>query len=415
MPTSERSEEVLERLLSRRLNEWMVKPDYECYGLSNLVSSILWCFDVPGLGYRRVPDDGLEGVLEGAEHLILLLVDGLPYAKMAERRPGRIIPLTSTFPSTTTTALTTLNTGLTPQEHAIIGFTMYLKEIGIVLSLTNLAPSAAPYTDALLKAGLEPSSILGTETIHTRLRRRGVNSIVATRRIYRESPLTSMLGAGTEIETYVSPSDLFVKTRRIIEEAKTPTFLFLYWDGLDIVEHIYGPEGEEAEAELKSLLHSLKEHLLARARGDVAKKTAFLLVSDHGHIAIQREEVLICNEHPHLLEALHIPPTGDSRAACLYPKPDMRDKIVEYVYSRLSDRFEIYDVRDLIKEGLFGYGKVNQKLLDRTGEFMLLPKKGAAVSYNYKPDEKGFQLKGGHGGLDQKEVLVPLLYRRLVE
>jgi len=394
----------------------MIKPDYEGYGLANFVSSVLKCFGYKSLKHKPVPEATLEGYLEDIDNLVLLLVDGLSYYqikgfadKYLKHLNPLIMPLTSTFPSTTTTALTTLSTGLTPVEHGIIGYTMHLKEIGVVLSLTNFAPSAAPESTTLLQAGLDPSSFLNIENIHTKVKRCGVHPILMTRRIYRESPFTAMLCSDAEIETYVSASDLFIRLRKIIEQAKDRVFIFPYWDGFDISAHIYGPESEESEAELEAFFSSLKSNMIDRLHHSVAKKTAMLVLSDHGQVTLAADEVLMVSDHPSLLNALHIPPTGDSRAACLYIKPDMREEVFRYVEKYLANLFVVYDVRTLIKEGVFGLGEAKPNLLDRTGDLILLPKRNGAVAYNYRPKSRGFELKGGHGGLHPKEVLIPLL------
>jgi len=410
------NEEIERRLLERRLNEWMIKPDYEGYGLANLVSSVLRCFGYTGLRHKPVPEAPLDEYLEGVDNLILLLVDGLSYYqikgfvnKYLKRLNPLIMPLTSTFPSTTTTALTTLNTGLTPLEHGIIGYTMHLKEIGVVLSLTNFAPSAAPESTTLLQAGLDPSSFLNVESIHTKTKRSGVRPIIMTRRLYRESPFTTMLGSEAEIETYVNASDLFIRLRKIVEQSKDRVFLFSYWDGFDISAHIYGPESEESEAELETFFSSLKSNLIDKLHNSAAKKSVMLVLSDHGQVTLAADEVLMVSDHPTLLNALHIPPTGDSRAACLYIKPDTREEIFCYVEKRLANLFVVYEVKTLIEEGVFGLGEVKPNLFDRTGDLILLPKRNGAVAYNYRPKSRGFELKGGHGGLHPREVLVPLI------
>jgi predicted AlkP superfamily pyrophosphatase or phosphodiesterase len=419
LPTSE---EIEHRLLERRLNEWMIKPDYEGYGLVNLVSNVLKHFGCTGLRHKPVPEALLDEYLDGVDNLIFLLVDGVSYyqikefvARYLKKLNPLLMPLTSTFPSTTTTALTTLNTGLTPLEHGIIGYTMHLKEIGVVLSLTNFAPSAAPESTSLLQAGLDPSSFLNVESVHMKVKRSGARPIIMTRRLYRESPFTAMLGSEAEIETYVSASDLFIRLRKTVEQSKDRLFIFPYWDGFDISAHIYSPESEEAEAELEAFFLSLKSNLLDKINRSTAKKTAILVLSDHGQVTLAADEVLMVSDHPTLLNALHIPPTGDSRAACLYIKPDMRDEVFRYVEQRLANLFVVYDVRTLVKEGVFGLGEAKPNLFDRTGDLILLPKRNGAVAYNYKPKARGFELKGGHGGLHPREVLVPLLCLNLAK
>jgi len=410
------SEEIERRLVERRLNEWMVKPDYDEYGLSNLVSNVLKCFGHKGFTHSPVPEERLDDCLEGVENLILMLVDSLSYYQIKkaafEYLKGfnpLIIPLTSTFPSTTTTALTTLNTGLTPQEHAVIGYTMYLKEIGIVLSLTNFAPSAAPESNDLLQAGLDPASFLNLETVHTKVKRGGVTPIIMTRRLYRESPFTTMFSTDAKIETYIGASDLFIRLRKIVQQAENPLFIFSYWDGFDISAHIYGPQSEESEAELEAFFSSLKQNLIDKIQSKPVKNTALLILSDHGQVSLSADEVLMVSEHPTLMNSLHIPPTGDSRAACLYLKPDKKDEVLDYVEKHLAKMFIAYDARDLLDEGIFGRGEVNPNLFDRTGDLIMLPKSSGAVAYNYRPRYRGFDLKGAHGGLHPREMLTPLI------
>ena len=410
------NEEIERKLVERRLNEWMVRPDYNGYGLSNLVSNVLKCFGYKGISHRPVPDERLDDCLEDVENLILLLVDGLSYYQ-TEKAVDKylkgfnplVIPLTSTFPSTTTTALTTLNTGLTPQEHAVIGYTMYLKEIGVVLSLTNFAPSAAPESNSLVQAGLDPASFLKLETIQMKVKRSGVTPIIMTGRLYRESPFTTMFSSDAEIETYVGTSDLSIRLRKMVQQSKNPMFIFSYWDGFDISAHIYGPQSEEPEAELEAFFSSLKQNLIDKMQNKPAKKTALLILSDHGQVALSADEVLMVSEHPALMNALHIPPTGDSRAACLYLKPNKKDELLDYIEKHLAKMFVAYDTRTLLKEGIFGLGEVNPNLLDRTGDLMLLPKSSGAVAYSYRPRQRGFELKGAHGGLHPREMLAPLV------
>ncbi|MFN3621979.1 MAG: alkaline phosphatase family protein, partial [Nitrososphaerales archaeon] len=192
-----------------------------------------------------------------------------------------------------------------------------------------------------------------------------------------------------------------------------PTFFFPYWDGFDIAAHVYGPESEEAGSELKNFFASMKTNLIDKIKSNVAKKTALLITGDHGQVSLSPQEVLTVEKHPNLLNALHIPPTGDSRAACLYPKPMMKEKIIEYLEANFSQTFSIYETEDLLREGVFGLGEVKQNLLDRTGDLILLPKRNGAVAYSYKPKYRKFDLRGGHGGLTPEELIIPLICKKL--
>ena len=84
--------------------------------------------------------------LEGINKVVLLVIDGFGFKQfinhLKENRflttltnQGEVYPLTSIFPSQTKNALTTLNTGLTPQEHGLFEYFIYLKDIGVVNAL----------------------------------------------------------------------------------------------------------------------------------------------------------------------------------------------------------------------------------------------------------------------------------------
>ncbi|MBI4257877.1 MAG: alkaline phosphatase family protein, partial [Thaumarchaeota archaeon] len=112
-----------------------VTPFYDGLSLANIPISILNHFGANIRGRKPVRDGLVTDVFEGTETVVLMLLDGLGYNLLlsdAERRKspfmhladsGTLFPITCTFPSTTSTALTTVNSALTPQEHGVIGYT----------------------------------------------------------------------------------------------------------------------------------------------------------------------------------------------------------------------------------------------------------------------------------------------------
>jgi hypothetical protein len=113
-----------------------MQPDYAGAGLVNLVASV-----VQGRGgpRRHAPLALLPPrELEPARNVVLLIVDGLgdnylmrhgSGGELARRRRGAI---TSVFPSTTASAITTSYTGRTPLEHGLTGWFTYFGEAGYV-------------------------------------------------------------------------------------------------------------------------------------------------------------------------------------------------------------------------------------------------------------------------------------------
>src|SRR5262247_1476297 len=116
--------------------ETRVLPAYDTGSLVNLVASLV---EARG-GQRRHPRLALlePRELEPARNVVLVILDGLgdnylmrqgKGGELARRRRGA---LTSVFPSTTASAITTSYTGCSPLEHGITGWFTYFGEAGYV-------------------------------------------------------------------------------------------------------------------------------------------------------------------------------------------------------------------------------------------------------------------------------------------
>src|SRR3954470_12714379 len=102
-------------------NHDRVLPDYTGAGLINLIAS---CATSRG---GRVAHPCLEALpaaqLAGARNVVLVVIDGLGYHYLAGKGAGSALSghlagsMTSVFPSTTASAITTTFTGLAPAEH----------------------------------------------------------------------------------------------------------------------------------------------------------------------------------------------------------------------------------------------------------------------------------------------------------
>jgi hypothetical protein len=416
------AETVRRRILDKSWLEGFVTPDYKEYGISNLPATICKIFGVKSEHGWPLFDQSAKALYEGGRRVVVLLVDSLGYNKLLKTlnegnsvlsRPSEssvLIPLTSTFPSTTPTALTSLNSGLTPQQHAITGYSLYLKQFGLVANMVNFSPSTENRRDLLREMGLDPSQFMKTNTVFEVLGSAGFHCHVVTRWFFRQSALTSIVHRGAEIETYVDTPDLFITVRRLLE--KNPSgdqYIFAYWDSLDIASHVYGPTSEETDAEMRSFLYSLKTELIDRIAPEAAKKTLLLITSDHGGHTLREDRTIEAPDHPELLQCLQIPPTGSSRAPYLYLKAGCGKDVRRFFVENYPDGFMLLDSEEMLMRGLFGLGDVAKETKDRIGDLISLPREGYSLLYPYKPHQEEAQLKGGHGGLSEEEMLVPLL------
>src|SRR3989344_2403944 len=112
----------------KRDENGFLRPAYDGHCISNIPWTVLDHFGVRGR--QPLPKGMYNG---GKDKIILFLFDGFGYTQWKTRREpfidafaknGTISPITTVFPSTTSASLTTLSTGLTPQEHGVPEWTV---------------------------------------------------------------------------------------------------------------------------------------------------------------------------------------------------------------------------------------------------------------------------------------------------
>jgi len=420
------AEEIHKKILQKSWLNDFVTPDYDEYCISNIPATILETFGINHKNGNPFVNPELKSILDGVNRVILLIVDSMGYQQMLnaltkhnsilDRSVDKAIlfPLTSTFASTTPTALASLSTGLTPQQHAITGYSIYLKQLGLVANMVNFSPSTEQRRDSLMDSGVNPSQFLGAKTLHEIFNEEGYQSHVVTRWVFRNSALTRMLHKGANLELYVDTSDLFIKLKRLIESNPSEeSYILAYWDTLDATSHVYGPNSEEVEGTIRNLFFSLKTEFLDRVNKNSTKKTILLVTSDHGHHTFDKGKTVNILDHKQLFQDLQIPPTGSSRAAYLYPKLRRLESVKDYLSKHFGDCFHLLESKEALKQGLFGRGEISDQTLDRIGGLLALPKEGSSLYYPYRPHKSDQVLKGGHGGLMKDEMMVPLLILKL--
>src|SRR5947199_5761893 len=156
-----------------------MRPDYEGGSLVNLVASL-----VASRGGKPLHETLRNfSFAERSTNVVLLIIDGLGdnYLKRhgngSELARRRRASLTSVFPSTTASAITTSYTGRTPLEHGLTGWFTYFGEAGCV-------SAALPFTSRgdmapLAVRGVSADSIFTVPSLFGDL---PVNSIVVTYR-----------------------------------------------------------------------------------------------------------------------------------------------------------------------------------------------------------------------------------------
>lgn len=403
-----------------------VTPRYNGQCISNLPDTFLRLLHSKSeltVSYQRLYDYAGQSNIE---NVIFVLLDGfgfnsvyyakerfgLPSFERLEQR-SLVLPLTSVFPSTTSTATTSLHTGLTPQEHGIIGYTMYLSEIGAITQMLDMGPIYG--RKSLFELGFDPEKFVGRRTLHEKLGEDGVPSTLYLSKYIVGSGLSQITNRGANVVPILTCPDLFATLRKNLESqtASSANFHFAYYASPDTIAHVRGPSSVTYASEIESIFHTINRELFEKLHKNIAKRTLLLISADHGLAEIKEEDIIDLAVHSELLQMLKVPPTGDSRCLILHSRSEEEiPKIEAYFRAKLPNEFHLMKSKDALTQGLFGFGESKEQLSDRIGDLIAIPKGNKAVdNSNIQPRTE--YVPGRHGGLSPDEMIVPLIATRL--
>jgi hypothetical protein len=380
----------------------MIAPDYQGGSIVNLMASI-----VRGRGGESdYTSLGLLPPEEIAEHtnVALLVVDGLGFEYLIHRLPRGTLArnlrgaVTSVFPPTTATAITSFLTSDAPQQHAITGWHTYMRELGCVM---KVLPGNPRYGGVgYRKSGLEPEKVLGHVPLSKRIRTRSV--VVSPAYIAHSDFNMSHLGSA-ELRTFESLSEMFRQTTQAIRASREPKYLYLYWPKLDSIGHEKGMKSEYTLAHLREIELALTDFLVAAGRTD----TLLLVTADHGQIDTEEANRIDLSDHPELARCLSLPLCGEPRAAFCYIRPGRVEFFERYCREVLADKLDLVQSHELVEKSMFGTGEPSPHLDERIGDYTLLLRDNNVIR-DWLPFEKRYKQVGVHGGLSAAELEVPL-------
>jgi hypothetical protein len=408
------------RLPELPLDDEMICPYYDGLSLVNLPSSICHWLGIPAFAGAPLASPILDLYPQDVRHVILLVIDGFGldtfqaaleqgqsrsslsiWGELAHR--GALAPLTSIAPSTTSSALTTFWTGCAPAEHGVMGYEMWLKEYGVLANMIYHSPASfLRDTGSLRKAGFNPETFLPIPTLGPHLERHGVRPYAFQHASIAHSGLSTMLFAGVKVVPFRSLGDLWVTlSETLASNRDQPSYNYIYWGDLDEHSHRFGPGDERVALEFDSFSIRLGDFIRRHTRGD----TLLLITADHGHISTPTSTDYEVRNHPALLDCLVMQPSGEARLPYVYLRPGYEERFLSYLDSAWGGQFRAVPSQQAVRAGLFGGGKTHERLADRVGDYVIIPRDGAYWWFSSRDNP----LLGRHGGLSRDEMLVPLL------
>ena len=376
-----------------------MRPDYGGGSLVNLIASIA---EACGGPRRHLPLKALAaGELAAARNVVLLVIDGLGDNYLMRRGAGgelarrRKAAITSVFPSTTASAITTSYTGCTPLEHGLTGWFTYFGEAGCVGAPLPFRTRGDHLT--LRSKGLTPERAFPAEPLFGALQTR---SIVVTHRDIVDSDYNVRHCAGAERRAYASLEELVDQVEAAVKSGAQRKFVYAYWPEYDAISHRYGSQGAQAFRQFETIDAAFGE-LLARLSGTDSMVVA---TADHGFIDVAPEDSLELT--PSLCAQLRFPLCGERRVVyCHVHEPK---SFIENAQDWLGERADVKPSRELADEGWFGPGTAHPRFAERIGDVALLMR-GSYTVKDWTPGEPRHLHIGNHGGPSEDEMKIPLI------
>lgn len=324
----------------------------------------------------------------GARQVVLLVVDGLGWHQLVERRhlvptlsAGAGASITTVAPSTTVTALTSISTGLAPGEHGMMGYRMDLGRRAV-----QMLRWADDRGDA--RALFPPSTVQPTPPFL------GASVPILSKAELEGTAFTEAHLRGGKPQGWRVASSIPVRIGQLLEIG-TP-FVYAYYDGVDKVAHERG-FGPFYDAELR-FVDSLIGQIVERLTDDAV----LLVTADHGQVHVGDDTISL---DPRLVRHVQFQ-SGEGRFRWLHVRSGAVEEVCAIASDLYGDRAWVVSREQAVDEGWFG-PRVTDAARKRLGDVALVAH--ADVSFDDPGDHGAFELVCRHGSLTPAEMDVPLL------
>ena len=361
----------------------MQYPDYD-HSLVSIANSILRAF---GAECRHPSLPFLDAYLDkGYQNVLLMLFDGMGTEALKDHLPENsflrrhvVATLSSVFPPTTSAALPSIETGLTPWEHGWLGWSMYFREID---KIVDLFPNTVKESGGVQAAEYHVArTFLPYESIAAPIERAGLGKMVTV------SPYDGIR---------VSEHEKWFDTVRGVLAESGRKYVYAYWNQPDAIMHRTGCRSEETKEAIREIDRSVE------ALCGELSDTLVIVIADHGHIDTRH---VFVSDSPNIQNALIRPVSLEGRAAVFYVKDEYRKRFPREFRKTYGKDFLLLSRDEVLKSGLFGSGNMNARFTESIGDFLSIAVSDAAICNNHAST----QLKSNHAGLTETEMNIPLI------
>ncbi|MGC9157118.1 MAG: alkaline phosphatase family protein [Candidatus Micrarchaeia archaeon] len=341
----------------------------------------------------------------GRSKLFFLTIDALGYdlleKAVAKSRllksvfgKGSLERISTVFPSFTPTVFTSIDSGLLPSEHGIIGSPLPIKEYGALRDIFGVSWWPAANEDSVV---LFPQP----KTVLQMAKHKGF-FYLQDEKIVRKSEKADAMKS-IRVLPYISQDDFVFQARKL---AKTARLVYAYIWELDHVQHVYTKTAKQGFEVVTYLLERLAEKVIPYLKEEGWR---IVITSDHGQLSTKRKDAIFLGPNSKIMQDLAMPPWG-TESTMFFEVTESREKSFETRFGQhFGNRFLLYDSEEAIRSGLFGRSYVKPALRYRFGTYVAISKGGYTFRYVPPGSTIGKFGLGHHGGLTKEEMQIPLL------
>ncbi len=360
-----------------------IVPDYAGACVRGIVPALLgptqWNHDLP---------TWMPAIVAGADQVVLLVLDGLGWDQLQERRhlaPAIAAmtggPITTVAPTTTATALSSIATGLTPGEHGLIGYRLAFG--GDVLNVLRWSVDNEDRRRSIPPADVQRfPAFLGHDVP------------VVNPHELSASPFSQAHLRGGRQYGWRAASSLAVEVGHLLGAGER--FVYAYYGAIDRIAHERG-FGDFYDAELRTADRIVSDVLERLPTGAV-----LLVTADHGQVMVG-DRIVVPTDEVLSLCSLQ---SGEGRFRWLHARRGAADDLFEAAKAEFGGTAWVLTRDQIIDAGWFG-PTVPPNVAQRLGDVALVAFED--VSYHDPADSGPYELQCRHGSLTSAEMYVPLV------
>ena len=364
----------------------LIKPDWK-NNILNISATLAEFLGAPNENATlQVLKDELS---KGYKNVVYVCFDGMGTNPLEINLPESdflrahtVKTLTSTFPSTTTNATTSLATNKLPLEHGWLGWSLHFEEIG-----RNV--------DVYLRRDSQTGELI-EDFKYPMIDDSDCYFYQATRTDYEiNTVFPKYISCKQEFNHVIQGLEDIFDTLRDICGKRNKQFVYAYCPEPDHFMHDNGVTNPDTQKMIQSISDSLQ-----KLRNETSD-TLFIVSADHGQVDVQG--YVDIRDDDELNSMLKYPLYLDSRSPAFIVKRGKKRQFAKLFKERYGEDFVLFKTRDLIKQNYFGDRGEYGYLL---GDFVA---SGTDTNKMFIAPKPEVDYKKGHHTALAKEMLVPLI------